>query len=139
MKKSTFLVLFLSILVLSACNNNEENKSEETDNNSSNAEADKNVNLFSSEDVEEGYWINDAGEKAENSQMITSSPIGYEPNKNYVSNRTLYVSYYSGENFIKTLLHDEETPVELETVKEADTIRLSFDKKKLENFELIEK
>ncbi|WP_411843722.1 hypothetical protein [Salinicoccus sp. HZC-1] len=142
MKKLLNFSLLIFVLVLSACNNeaesSEEQKAQETEDNKTSEESknDSAANMFNSSEIEEGYWINENGVKSEKEKMVISAPMKYNPESKYIANKTLYVSYYSGEKFIKTILHDEKTPIELELVEEADNIRVSFDEKKLEDFKL---
>jgi len=141
MKKKIILLGLISTMLLAACNNEE--ISSETDNNDSLTEqnnADEtetsSENLFDSNTIEEGIWISQNGDIVEKEGMILSKPIEYNPEYTYLMNETAYVTYLNGEEIIKTLLMDENRPITLETVKEADNIKVNFNEVKLENFEL---
>ena len=54
-------------------------------------------------------------------------------------NRSSYVSYFNGDNFIETKLYEEGFPKTLDTVEEADSIKVSFNESNKEVIELIEK
>ena len=72
--------------------------------------------------------------------MIISNPIPYNPDLDYEANNTFYVTYMNGDDILETRLHgDGPPPIEVETVEEANQIRISFDRNKLDGFELIVK
>lgn len=68
--------------------------------------------------------------------MIQSQFIPYDPNNKYEVSLDTYVSYFNGENFIKTELY-QDTPDIIETVEEADGIILSFNKENKSGMQLV--
>lgn len=144
MKKEIILLGLLSSVLLAACNN-EEASTETADTNSaaeqnnSDATDTNSDNLFDSNTIEEGIWISQNGDTVDKEGMILSEPIEYDPELTYLMNETAYVTYLNGDEIIKTLLMDEDRPITLETVDEADNIKVNFDEAKLENFELTTK
>lgn len=82
-------------------------------------------------------WINLSGEFGGNPEYLTTAPIDYDPNKQYELNQGGYISYYKGDEFIKTV--QEEYANTLEQVPEADHIRISYHKSFDEQIKLIEK
>lgn len=144
MKKNIILLGLLSSVILAACNN-EESSSEADDTNSvaeqSNADTTEtsSENLFDNNAIEEGIWISQNGDTVEKEGMILSEPIEYNPEFTYLMNETAYVTYLNGDEIIKTLLMEEDRPITLETVEEADNIKVNFNEVKLENFELTTK
>lgn len=155
MKKSNLLSIGLMLTLVAACSNENDTSNETTEENdvaesntvetdessSSSAESQStssSTNLFDSNDVEEGYWIGQSGQEIQDSDMIISNFIDYNPNTEYQMNRTAYVSYYNGEELLSTILHSGSTPITVQTNEEADRIRISFDTSKLDNFELNE-
>lgn len=68
--------------------------------------------------------------------MMQSQFIPYHVNEDYILNNDAYVSYYKGENFIKTKLH-EGTYSELQTVEEANGVILSFSKENKNGIKLV--
>ena len=73
-----------------------------------------------------GSWMGYKGEAVENDEMMTSESIKYDSSKTYEINRSSYVSYYNGEEFIETIQYSGEPPMTLETVEDADSIVVSF-------------
>lgn len=68
---------------------------------------------------------------------MQSQFIPYNPEKDYEVSRDTYVSYFNGEEFIKTELY-EDTPEMLNSVEEADGIILSFNKSNRNGMQLVE-
>jgi hypothetical protein len=68
--------------------------------------------------------------------MIRSQFIPYDPDKSYKVNYPTYVSYYDGEDFIKTERF-QDAPVFIDTVEEADGVIVSFNKKNKAGMELV--
>lgn len=114
-----FLIIF-SIIQLSSCNNQNIEK-----------------NLVNKVNAVENQWISYNGEVEFDNKMMNSQFIPYNSDEVYKVNNDAYVSYYEGEDFITTELHDAES--ELETVEEADGIILSFNKENKEGIKLINK
>lgn len=149
MKKFISMFLLLSMIVVAGCSSedtdgsNEASKEEKTDveaegTSSSEENNSSTENLFDKNDIEEGYWIGQSGLEVENEDMVISNKIEYDPSINYSINRSAYVTYYSGDDILQTVLHDEELSGSIEKNIDADSIRISFDKKKLESFQLNE-
>ena len=67
---------------------------------------------------------------------MQSQFIPYNPEKDYEVSRDTYLSYFNGEDFIKTELY-EDTPEIINTVEEADGIILSFNKNNRNGMQLI--
>lgn len=107
----TFSILIVIILVLAACN---------IENNS-------NENLINKVDTVSDNWINYKGISENDKNMIHSQFIPYNPKNNYKVSHDTYVSYFNGDEFIKTELY-EDTPEIINSVEEADGIILSFNK-----------
>ena len=105
--KITYLVLIVGITLLSACSNSD-------------------GNLIDNGSVTEGSWISYDGNVVENEEMMTSKSIDYDPSKDYEINRSSYVSYYNGDEFIETIQYSDDPPMTLDTVEEADSIVISF-------------
>jgi hypothetical protein len=109
-KKVLCLMSFVAILIVSACGNNGENGN----------------NLIDHDNIVTGSWINYDGKETDDDEMRMTETISYNPEADYEVNRSSYVSYYNGDEFIDTVLYGEEPPMSLEKVEEADTIRISF-------------
>lgn len=133
MKKLLATSLLASFLLLPACTS-ESDDSETTEESESN-ETTK-MNLFKENDIEEGYWIGQSGNEVQDEDMIITNKIEYNPESDYTMNKTAYVTYYSGDEILSTVLHNETLPITVKTNKEADAIRISFDKTKVDNFSL---
>ena len=73
-----------------------------------------------------GSWMGYNGEPVENDEMMTSESIDYNPSKTYEINRSSYVSYFNGEEFIETIQYSDDPPMTLDTIEEADNIVVSF-------------
>lgn len=119
-----FLCLCSFLLLLSACNN--VSTTQATSNNLINK-----VNLL------EDRWVNYKGTSENNKAMMQSQFIPYNPEKDYEVSGDTYVSYFNGEDFIKTELY-EDTPEIINTVEEADGIILSFNKNNRNGMQLVE-
>lgn len=117
--KITYLVLIVGITLLTACSNSD-------------------GNLIDTGSVTEGSWISYDGNVVENEEMMTSKSIDYDPAKNYEINRSSYVSYYNGDEFLETIQYSEDPPMTLETVEEADSVVISFNKYNQDTIELKE-
>lgn len=107
--KQIFLstLFLLGVVLLSACSNS-------------------NGNLIDTGSLTEGSWITYDGETVRNEEMRSTEAIDYDPSKYYEINRSSYVSYYNGDEFIETIQYSEDPPMTLDTVEEADSIVLSF-------------
>ena len=115
-------IMFIGIIsVLSACN---------TENNS-------NENLINKNNTVNDRWVNYKGISENDKSMMQSQFIPYDPDKNYEVSRDTYVSYFNGEEFIKTELY-EHTPESISNVEEADGVILSFNKENKSGIQLVE-
>ena len=119
-----FLCLCSFLLFLTACDN------------ASTSHAVSN-NLINKVNLVEDRWINYKGISENNKSMMQSQFIPYHPEKDYEVSRDTYVSYFNGEDFIKTELY-EETPEIINLVEEADGIILSFNKNNRNGMQLVE-
>ena len=119
-----FLCLCSFLLLLSACGN--VSTTQATSNNLINK-----VNLL------EDRWVNYKGTSENNKAMMQSQFIPYNPEKDYEVSGDTYVSYFNGEDFIKTELY-EDTPEIINSVEEADGIILSFNKSNRNGMQLVE-
>lgn len=110
MKKLLVLMGSLMVLIISACNSSEGSTE----------------SLIEPDNVIGGAWINYNGDEIEDSDMKVTEAIEYDSSNVYEINRSSYVSYYNGDEFLETILYSEEPPIDIQTVEEADTIRISF-------------
>src|SRR5699024_4800326 len=123
-KTILFLCLCSFLLLLSACNN--VSTTQATSDNLVNK-----VNLI------EDRWVNYKGISENNKAMMQSQFIPYHPEKDYEVSLDTYVSYFNGEDFIKTELY-EDTPEIISAVEEADGIIVSFKKSNRNGMQLVE-
>lgn len=123
-KKILVFYLFTIILCLSACDSGLTSKSTSD-------------NLINKVNVIEDRWINYEGESENNKTMNQSQFIPVDPEKTYKLDTDAYVSYFYGDEYIETILH-EDTPQTIETIEEADGIVLSFNKENLNGIKLVE-
>lgn len=119
-----YLCLCSFLLLLSACNNVSTTQA-------------TNNNLINKVNLVEDRWVNYKGISENNKAMMQSQFIPYNPEKDYEVSRDTYVSYFNGEDFIKTELY-EDTPEIINTVEEADGIILSFNKNNRNGMQLVE-
>ena len=106
--KISFMSVLLGVMFLSACGSGSGD------------------NLIDTGSLTEGSWMGYDGEAVENEEMRTTEKIDYDSSKTYEINRSSYVSYFNGENFIETIQYNGEPPMTLDTVEEADSIVISF-------------
>lgn len=116
-----FIFFIGIILVLSACN----------------TEYNSNDNLVNKTNTVNDQWVNYKGVSKNKKSMVQSQFIPYNPNNKYEVSLDTYVSYFNGENFIKTELY-ENTPDIIDTVEEADGIILSFNNENKSGMQLVE-
>src|SRR5699024_4759674 len=141
--KKIVLPLILSGILISACGNGEDDPSEESEAAGSEniavteEDSESNNNLFDASDIEEGYWIGQSGNTIQNEDMVISNPIDYDPSLSYTINRTAYITYMSDGEILQTVLYDDAPPVTIRTNEDADSIRVSFDKSKLDSFNMV--
>lgn len=145
MKFKPLFVLGASAMLLAACGSGEsgeEGGSSETNAETSTEESAENndsANLIDKEKLNENGWINFEGNVKEQAEMMNTESIPYDPFKEYELSSGAYVTYYNGEEFIETKLTQENLPGPIETVDEADNIKLSFHKDFIDITELKEK
>ena len=120
-KQVKFSIFIALIILLSACN----------------GENNSNDNLINKVNIIEDRWVNYKGISENNKAMMQSQFIPYNPENDYEVSRDTYVSYFNGEDFIKTELY-KDTPDMLNTVEEADGIILSFNKNNRNGMQLVE-
>lgn len=118
-KRMSFMSLLLGLMFLTACRNSD-------------------GNLIDTGSLTEGSWMGYDGEAVENEEMMTSEPIEYDPATTYDINRSSYVSYFNGEEFIETIQYSGDPPMTLDTVEEADTIQVSFNQYNEDTIQLTE-
>lgn len=106
--KMSFMSVLLGVMFLSACGSGSVD------------------NLIDTGSLTEGSWMGYDGEAVENEEMRTTEKIDYDPSTTYEINRSSYVSYFNGEDFIETIQYNGEPPMTLDTVEEADSIVISF-------------
>lgn len=130
MKKLLCVITLTEILLLSACSSSGDGSNE----------TGQRVNLLNIEKFVDDGWINFDGEvSSSENEMVHTESISYNSNNKYYLNDSAYVSYFNDDKFIETALHNEENPIELKIVKEANNIKLSFSNKKSERIVLEEK
>lgn len=95
-----------------------------------------NNNLINKVNAIDDSWTNYDGKQEHNNSMTQSQFIIYDSIQDYKVNYPTYVSYYNGENFIKTVLY-KDPPGEIESVDEADGIIVSFNKKNKSGMQLV--
>ena len=145
MKIKKYLFLGISMLVLAGCSGESEETNEESEEGMGtlSAESEKNnevktesesteesseeepshdMGLLELNDNEEG-WINFEGGVGGNNEYRITPKIDYDPGKNYEINNGAYITYYSGDEFIKTV---QQSGGLIEQVSEADNIRVSY-------------
>lgn len=118
-KRMSFMSLLFSIVFLTACGNSD-------------------GNLIDTGSLTEGSWMGYDGEAVENEEMMTSEPIDYDPATSYEINRSSYVSYFNGDEFIETIQYSDDPPMTLDTVEEADSIQISFNQYNEDTIQLTE-
>src|SRR5699024_210581 len=105
----------------SETDNATESESESTEE-SAEEEPSHDTGLLDLSDNEEG-WVNFEGDVGGNNEYRITPKIDYDPNKNYEINNGAYVTYYSGDEFIKTVQQAEGL---IEQVADADNIQVSY-------------
>lgn len=106
--KMKFISLLFGVMLLAACGNS------------------TGENVVDMGSITEGSWMGYNGETVEDPEMMSTDFIDYDSSQTYEINRSSYVSFYAGEEFIETVLYGEEPPMTLDTVEEADRIIISF-------------
>lgn len=118
------IFIFFTFIAMSGCSSNTDNSNQASVDNTQEEDS----NLIKETELNEGQWINTKGEFKNNPEMVNTSPIDYNSNNQYLINKTSYISYFKGEEFIKTILYDYENefPLAIENMGEADNIIVSF-------------
>lgn len=124
--KQIFIIIAICIvtLCLSACDSGLTSKSTSD-------------NLINKINIIEDRWINYEGESENNKAMNQSQFIPVDSQKTYKLDTDAYVSYFYGDEYIETILH-EDSPQTIEMVEEADGIIISFNKENLNGIKLVE-
>ena len=86
----------------------------------------------------EGYWINYSGEDDARSHMTRTEPIEYNSDQDYTVTAASYVSYFYGNEFIKTNNYGHDGPHVIEKVPEANRLVISFSEPEQDDIELID-
>lgn len=115
--------LILLTIIMASCNFNIEDK-------------DMNENLINKVNAIDNQWVNHDGLIEQDNTMVQSQFIPYNADVEYLLNNDAYVSYYNGEEFIKTELYEDKN-TELNTVAEADGVILSFNKENKNGIKLV--
>ena len=84
------------------------------------------VNVMDSIEVVAGHWINYSGEDDARAHMTRTNPIEYNSQQDYTVTTASYVSYFYGDEFIKTNNYGHDGPHIIESVPEADRVIVSF-------------
>lgn len=135
MKKS--LLLLLTASLLASCNgdssddssNNEQNNSESNLDYSSENENSSKENLIDKSSLTKGVWIGASGSENNNDNMLLTETIKYDSSNQYQLIGNAYVAFYNDNNFIETVRYQgssEDFPYEVETVENANNIRISY-------------
>lgn len=85
-------------------------------------------NLFDRDNLEYGVWMGYEGAiMTNNSEMVLTGPIEYDPNNTYAINTSAYVSYYNGDTFIETVRYsDVVNELLINPYPEANSVRISI-------------
>lgn len=92
-------------------------------------------NLINKINIINDRWINYEGVSENHKSINQSQFIPYNPDYSYKITHDTYVTYFNGEEFIKTKLY-EDTPVTIDKVEKADGIILSFNKENKSGMQL---
>lgn len=95
------------------------------------------VNVMDSIEVVAGHWINYSGEDDARGHMIRTNPIEYNSGQDYTVTTASYVSYFYGDEFIKTNNYGHDGPHIIESVPEADRVIVSFSESEKDTVQLI--
>lgn len=97
------------------------------------------VNLFDPSTVEQGRWMAYDGQiRTDNSEMVLSQSIEYDPSLTYAINTSVYVSYLEDERFIETIRYSDVSNERLIEPREAaNNIRISIPSSRANDFEIV--
>lgn len=114
----------------------DESDKEETETESAEEPAEP-VNVMDGIEVVTGYWINYKGEDDARSHMTRTNPIAYNAGQDYTVTTASYVSYFYGDEFIKTNNYGHNGPHIIESVPEADRVIVSFSEAEKDTIQLM--
>lgn len=99
------------------------------------------VNLFDPSTVEQGRWMAYDGQiRTDNSEMVLSQSIEYDPTLTYAINTSVYVSYLEDDRFIETIRYSDVSNERLIEPREAaNNIRISIPASRANDFEIVVK
>lgn len=148
MKNIFFIFLSISLFILSACSttnsdtdsssaangDNEMNQAEKTAEDNSESSQENNdpktfdINsMIDNTNIEtEGSWIQEDGSLAPHSDFVITEPIEYNSKNTYKIHLSGYIAYYEGEDFIKTVRYSNEIPTDIESVPNANYIKVNY-------------
>ena len=95
------------------------------------------VNIMADIELVEGHWINYSGEDDARAHMTRTNPIEYNSGQDYTVTTASYVSYFYGNEFIKTNNYGHDGPHIIESVPEADRVIVSFSESEKDTVQLI--
>lgn len=95
------------------------------------------VNVMDGIEVVAGHWINYSGEDDARAHMTRTNPIEYNSGQDYTVTTASYVSYFYGNEFIKTNNYGHDGPHIIESVPEADRVIVSFSESEKDTVQLI--
>lgn len=95
------------------------------------------VNVMDGIEVLAGHWINYRGEDDARGHMTRTNPIEYNSGQDYTVTTASYVSYFYGDEFIKTNNYGHDGPHIIESVPEADRLIVSFSEPEKDTVQLI--
>src|SRR5699024_4319541 len=135
MKKT--LLLLSSAFLLASCNDDSNNDSSNSEQNNSESdseyalenESSSKDNLIDKSSLTKGAWIGASGSENSNDNMLLTETIEYDSSKQYQLTGNAYIAFYNDNNFIETVRYQgssEDFPYEVETVENADSIRISY-------------
>src|SRR5699024_1030401 len=100
----------------------------------------KSTDIFNTQSLIHGEWIDFKGKIASNRKMLRTMQINYDSNVSYSIAGSGYVAYYKGDRFIKTKRYTgykSQLPFNIDEVYDADRIIISFNSKWLGNMKLL--
>ena len=95
------------------------------------------VNVMEAIEVVTGHWINYSGEDDERGHMTRKNPIEYNSAQDYTVTTASYISYFYGDEFIKTNNYGHDGPHIIESVPEADRVIVSFSEPEKDSIQLM--
>lgn len=100
------------------------------------------IDYFSAEYLIYDEWIGVKGRVANNSNMVRTARLKYNPSSNLYISGSGYVSFYSDDKFITTKRYmgsKMDLPFELNSIQDANYIIISYNKRWLDTMQLLEK